>query len=355
MTPTDPEDEAARSEAAAPGDATAPAPRDGLPVPGRMRAALVTAIGGPEVMRAGTAPVPLPVHSEALVRVLAAGVNPIDAKLRGGRAAGLTGLPRAVGGDFAGIVARSPYELAPFRPGDEVYGMLLTPRSPGAQAEYAVCPLMSLARKPRNLSFLEAGAVPLPALTAWTAIVELGRVHSGQRVLVHAGAGGVGHLAVQLARVYGATVVATCSGPNREWLHGLGAAETIDYRAERFEQALSAPVDVVVDLIGNTRERTGSRSLDPRVLRDGGLYLCVPTGGFPGMHEEIAAQDRGLLGSGLKLSPDGRVLETVGRLFEQGELRVHLERVLRPEEIAEAHRLIEAGHVRGKLVLDLGA
>lgn len=332
-----------------------PAPANGLPVPERMRAAIVTEIGGPETMQPGTMPVPVPANSETLVRVRAAGVNPIDGKMRSGAARQLTTLPWVVGGDFAGVVARAPYELAPFQPGDEVYGMLLQPRYLGAQAEYVACPLMSLARKPRNLSFHEAGAVPLPVLTAWAAIVEIGRVYSGQRILVHAGAGGVGHLAVQLGRIYGAEIVTTASAERHEWLRSLGASQVIDYRQTPFEEAMGKPTDVVVDLIGNVREHTGSRSLDPRVLRDGGLYICVPSGGFPAMHDEIAAQGRDLIGTGLKLSPDGEVLRTIAQLFEQDELRVHIDRVLPLAQAGQAQRLIEEGHVRGKIVLDIGA
>lgn len=321
-----------------------------------MRAAVVTALGGPETVQPARVPVPVPYNSDTLVRVKAAGVNPIDGKLRAGLARGLTSLPAIVGGEFAGVVERAPYELAPFQPGDEVYGILLVPRYPGAYAEYVVAPFLSIARKPANLDFPHAGAVPLAVLTAWAAVVDAGRVHSGQRVLIHAGAGGVGHFAVQLAHYYGAHVVTTASAANHEWLRGLGADRVIDYRGERFEEALDRPVDVVVDLIGNAQgDGTGSRSLDPRVLRDGGTLLSVPTGSFPTLHEEIRQQDRGLIGSGLKLSPDGSILQTVTQLFEQGALQVHLDRVFPLEHAAAAQALVAAGHVRGKVVLDLTA
>ncbi|GGA69750.1 NADPH:quinone reductase [Pseudoclavibacter endophyticus] len=322
-----------------------------------MRASVITAIGGPEVVQPGDVPVPDVMNSDTLVRVKAAGVNPIDGKMRSGKGNMLTDrVPCVIGGEFAGVVVQASYELAPFQPGDEVWGVLLTPRYPGAHAEYVACPFMSMARKPSNLSFIEAGAVPLAVLTAWAAVIDAGRVHTGQRVLIHAGAGGVGHFTVQLAHYYGAHVIATASERNHDLLRDLGADEAVDYSAGPFESALDEPVDVVVDLIGNAKgDRTGSRSLDARVLRDGGTYLCVPTGAFPEMHDEVAEHDRGLVASGIKLSPDGRTLETVTQLFEQGDLRVELERVFPLAEAGAAQAMVDGGHVRGKVVLDIDA
>lgn len=330
-------------------------PADLPALPETMRAAAVTAIGGPEVMAIQEWPLPAQINTDTLVRVHAAGVNPIDGKTRSGAAKTLTTLPWVVGGEFSGTVVRAPYELAPFQPGDEVFGMLLVPRYLGADAEYVSCPFISMARKPASIDHLAAGAVPLAVLTAWAGIVDAGRVWTGQRVLVHAGAGGVGHFAVQLAHHYGAHVVTTASEANHEWLRELGADEVIDYRTQDFAEAISAPVDVVLDLIGDVQADTGTRSLDPRVLRDGGTYICVPTGAFPAMHERIAEQDRDLVGSGLKLSPDGRVLETIATLIDQGDLRVHVDRVFPLDEVTAAQALVAEGHVRGKVVLDLGA
>lgn len=322
-----------------------------------MRAAVVHEVGGPENVQLGEVAVPAAYNSEALVRVKAAGVNPIDGKMRSGKGSMIEGrLPWVPGGEFAGVVVEAPYELAPFQPGDEVWGMLLTPRYSGSNAEFVACPTMSLARKPANLPFLEAGAVPLAVLTAWAAVVEAGRVFTGQRVLIHGGAGGVGHFAVQLAHRYGAHVVTTASGPKHAMLRELGADEVIDYREQRFEDALDAPVDLVIDLIGNAKDdKTGSRSLGPSVLRDGGTYLCVPTGAFPDMHDEIAAQGRDLVGSGVKLSPEGRILETITQFFEQGDLRVEIDRAFPLAQAGDAQQLVDAGHVSGKVVIDIDA
>lgn len=140
-------------------------------------------------------------------------------------------------------------------------------------------------------------------LTAWAAVVEAGGVYTGQRVLIHAGAGGVGHFAVQLASYYGAHVITTASERNHEWLRELGADQVIDYRNERFEDVITEPVDVVIDLIGNVKDTTGTRSL--RVLRDGGTLINVPTGSYPELFEEAAAENRDIVASTLKLSPRG--------------------------------------------------
>ena len=229
--------------------------------------------------------------------------------------------------------------------------MLFNPRFQGAYAEHVTAPILSLAKKPENLSMEVAGAVPLAALTAWNAIVEAGSVRHGMRILIHAGAGGVGHFAIQLAKVFGAHVAATASARNREFCEELGADQVIDYTATRFEDALEEPVDLVVDLIGNVQDATGSRSI--QCLADGGTFLSVPTGSFPTMHEEIQAAGRELHASHLKCSPDGRALQAIMRLIEQGDVVPHLERSFPLKDAAEAHRHIESGRTRGKITLTI--
>ncbi|MFF3601997.1 zinc-binding dehydrogenase, partial [Kitasatospora indigofera] len=167
-------------------------------------------------------------------------------------------------------------------------------------------------------------------------------------MLIHAGAGGVGHFAVQFARFFGASVVATCSAENADFVRSLGAETVIDYRSERFEDVVH-DVDVVIDLIGNVHADTGTRSLD--VLRPGGLLVNAPTGSWPTMVADAAA--RGIRATGFNTSPDARTLAVITRLIEQGQVRPHVDRVLPLAEAAEAHRVQEAGHVRGKLVLQV--
>lgn len=331
---------------------SAPAPAiDGTalpPPPAEMRAMVVDGPGGPDALRAASVPVPSPVLSELLVRVIAAGVNPIDAKTRAGAGVwpAVAERPATLGYDFSGIVVKSPYESHPLPPGTPVFGMAPFPRSRGTYAEYTVVPSLSVARKPASLSHVEAAGVPLAALTAWGLVVETAHAHEGQRILVHAGGGGVGHFAVQFAAYFGAHVTATASARNAAWLRELGAQVVIDYTTTRFEEVV-ADVDVVIDLVGNVHGDTGSRSL--RVLRPGGLYVLVPTGSWAGYAD--AAADAGVRSTSYKVVPDGGALATVARLLDSGAVQVYVDRVLDLAEAASAHRALEEGHTRGKIVL----
>ncbi|MDD7929047.1 NADP-dependent oxidoreductase [Microbacterium thalli] len=321
------------------------------PPPASMRAVVFDEPGAPDVMRLADVAVPKPALSEVLVRIMAAGVNPIDAKTRAGR--GVAGLidqwPSTLGFDFSGVVVTSPYETHELQPGTEVFGMLPFPRSGGSYAEYAVVPSMSVARKPTSLSHAEAAGVPLAALTAWGLVVETAHAHEGQRMLIHAGSGGVGHFAVQLAAYFGAQVTTTGSERNLPWLRELGAAVTIDYATTRFEDVVGE-MDVVIDLVGNVDDDTGSRSLD--VLRPGGLYVMVPTGAWPGYAEAAAAA--GVRATGYKVIPDGTVLATLARLLDSGAIQVFVDSVHDLGDAAAAHAEVERGHARGKVVLTIG-
>ena len=333
--------------------ASAPdAPGDLPSVPELMRAIVFDAPGDPDVLVEANLPTPGPVLSEVLVRVTAAGINPIDAKTRagGGVCGAISAFPSTLGFDFSGVVVRSPYESHPFPVGTEVFGMVPFPRSGGSYAEYAVVPTLSLARKPGSLSHVEAAGVPLAALTAWGLVVETVHAHEGQRILIHAGSGGVGHFAVQFAAYFGAHVTATGSAGNLPWLRELGASVVIDHQTMAFDEVVGE-VDVVIDLIGNTHADTGTRSL--RVLRPGGLYVLVPTGPWPGYAEAAAAA--GVRSTSFKVIPDGGVLATIGRLLESGAIQVYIDRVFPLAEAAQAHRELEKGHTRGKIVLSIDA
>ncbi len=313
-----------------------------------MRAMVMDATGGPEVLHPAQVPMPVRANAEFLVKVVAAGVNPIDTKTRSGRGAApaIGSWPVVLGNDFSGIVVESSYEHHPFKVGDEVYGMTMVPRFGGAYAEYLTVPGMCLARKPRSLSHVEAAGVPLAALTAWGAVVDVAKAHEGQRMLIHAGAGGVGHFAVQFASFFGARVITTGSPRNADWLRELGAAEVIDYTATRFEDAVS-DVDVVIDLIGNAADDTGTRSL--AVLRRGGLLVNVPSGSWPTL--AVDATQAGIRGTGYRVSADGATLAVISRLIESGDVRVFVDQVFDLEDAAAAHTALETGHTRGKVVL----
>jgi NADPH:quinone reductase-like Zn-dependent oxidoreductase len=313
-----------------------------------MRAIVIEATGGPEVLIPAQVEQPLTVSAEFLIKVVAAGVNPIDAKTRagGGVSAAITSYPVVIGSDFSGIVVKSPYSSHPIQPGDEVYGMTMVPRVGGTYAEYAAVSSLGVAKKPRALSHVEAAGVPLAAMTAWGMVVEVAKAREGQRILIHAGAGGVGHFAVQFASYFGAWVIATGSTRNVNWLRELGANEVIDYTTTRFEDVVK-DVDVVIDLIGNVSDDTGSRSL--AVLRHGGLIINVPTGSWPTFFEDAAAA--GVRASDFKVAPDGTTLGVISRLLESGDVRVFVDQVFDLDNAADAHRALEAGHTRGKIVL----
>jgi len=313
-----------------------------------MRAITMAKTGGPEVLCLGAVPMPAKISSEFLVKVLAAGVNPIDAKTRAGNPVSeqIASFPAILGHDFSGVVVESPYESHAIKVGDEVYGMVMVPRFSGSYAEYLTVTSMSVTKKPKGISHLEAAAVPLAALTAWGLVVDIAKAHEGQRILIHAGAGGVGHFAVQFASYFGAYVIATGSKRNQAWLHELGANEVIDYAATRFDETLSG-IDVVIDLVGNVHDSTGSRSL--AVLRRGGLIINVPSGSWPTFLDDAA--EAGVRATTYKVAPDGSTLSVISRLITSGDLKIHVDEVFELEDAAAAHRSIEAGHTRGKIVL----
>ncbi|MFG2583864.1 NADP-dependent oxidoreductase [Streptomyces malaysiensis] len=317
-----------------------------------MRAVVQDALGGPEVLRVAEVPRPEPLPTEVLVRVRAAGINPVDWKTRqGGGMAGVLGDPPfTLGWDVSGVVEEVGFGVTTLAPGDEVYGMPWFPRQAGGYAEFVTAPSRQFARKPGTLSHEEAAAVPLAALTAWQIIVDTARVTAGQRVLVHAAAGGVGHFAVQFARHLGARVVGTARGSRHEWLGRLGAEELVDYTERRFEDVVE-DIDVVIDLLGEGHDATSTRSL--KVLKKGGLLVAVPGGVAPEVRQ--AADAAGMRTSGFLVEPDGAALTAIAGLIDKGEVVVEVEEVFPLEEAARAHRKGEDGHTRGKLVLRVGA
>jgi NADPH:quinone reductase-like Zn-dependent oxidoreductase len=315
-----------------------------------MRAVVQHALGGPDVLSVQQVPRPEPLPTEVRVKVHAAGINPVDWKTRAG--AGMAGVlgepPFILGWDVSGVVAQVGFGVTTLREGDEVYGMPWFPRAAGGYAEYVTAPARQFARKPSSISHEQAAAVPLAALTAWQALVDTARLRSGQRVLIHAAAGGVGHLAVQFARHLGAHVLGTARAGSHGWLTKLGADELIDYTAVRFEDAAS-DVDVVLDLVGDAHDHTSTRSLD--VLRPGGLLVAVPAGVSPEL--AAAAEAQGKRVSPFLVEPDGPALTTIGALIDAGEVAVEVEEVFPLEQVAQAHTRGETNRTRGKLVLSV--
>jgi NADPH:quinone reductase-like Zn-dependent oxidoreductase len=313
-----------------------------------MRAMVITENGGPDVLTAVSMPAPTRLGSEVLVRVMAAGVNAIDADARAGRvgSCGSPDLPAVLGCDFSGVVVESPYAACSIKVGVEVYGVASTPRSAGSYAEYVSVPLLSVARKPSTLSHVEAAAVPLAALTAWGIVVDVAKSHEGQRVLVHAGAGGVGHFVVQFAAYFGAHVAATASPRNASWLRQLGAAQVIDYTSLPFEDEVTG-VDVVIDLVDD--DDVALRSIE--VLRLGGTMVHVPTREVAGLQDRADAAGARL--TGYEVAPDQAALAIIARLIDSGDVTVYVDEVYDLEDVADAHRRLAQGHTRGKLVLKI--
>lgn len=314
----------------------------------RMRAVVQHAIGGPEVLRVEEVPRPRPLPTEVLVRVHAAGVNPVDWQTRAGSgmASVLGEPPFTIGWDVSGVVEEVGFGVITLAPGDEVYGMPWFPRAAGAYAEYVTAPSRQFARKPANLDHERAAAVPLAALTAWQALVDTARVTAGDRVLVHAAAGGVGHFAVQIAKHFGAHVIGTAGASRHAWLEELGADELVDYTSRRFEEVVQ-DVDVVLDTIGDRHgDDTGRRSVS--VLRQGGRLVSIV-----GVPPELAAaaSAAGVSTHAVLVEPDGAALTSIASLIEAGEIDVEVEEVFDLADAAKAHVHGQAGHTRGKLVL----
>jgi NADPH:quinone reductase-like Zn-dependent oxidoreductase len=312
-----------------------------------MRAVTQDRFGGADVLTVATRPVPTPLPTEVLVRVHAAGVNPVDWKTREGRgmAAVLGEPPFVLGWDVAGVVEQVGFGVTTLAVGDRVFGMPWFPRQAGAYAEYVTAPSRQLARTPDALTDEQAAAVPLAALTAWQALTDAADVRPGDRVLVTAGAGGVGHLAVQLAEHLGAHVTATASARNHDWLRALGADEVVDHREPGYLSTVK-DVDVVLDLVG--ADPAGLAA----TLRPGGTFVAVPGG----VSAELAAEAAraGFRATGILVEPDGSALRTIADLFADGSLRVEIADVFPLEDVAAAHEVGETNRTRGKLVLRVG-
>ncbi|MFC8537541.1 NADP-dependent oxidoreductase [Streptomyces sp. NPDC057249] len=311
-----------------------------------MRAITQQRFGSADELVLTTVPRPVPLPTEVLVRVAAAGVNPVDWKTRQGHGmAGVLGEPPFVlGWDVAGVVEEVGFGVTTLEAGDRVFGMPWFPRQAGGYAEYVTAPARQFAKTPDAVSDVEAAAVPLAALTAWQVVVDTAGVQAGDRVLITAGAGGVGHFAVQFAKYLGARVTATASSRNHGWLRELGADEVVDYH-DADHLALIKDIDVVVELTGLDQVRTAS------VLRPGGLIVAVPSG-LSGELAEAAAVG-GFRASAYLVEPDGAALTTIGGLIADGAVRVEVAATFPLEQAAAAHELGETNRTRGKIVLEV--
>jgi NADPH:quinone reductase-like Zn-dependent oxidoreductase len=316
------------------------AEREPATLPKTMKAVRIHAYGGPEVLQCEDAPCPRPGRGELLVRVHAAGVNPVDWKVREGHLSYFLKypLPMVPGWDFSGVVAMRGPGAERLHEGDEVYARPDLGRD-GTYAQYIAVRESEVAMKPRSVDHIHAAAIPLAALTAWQAF-DKANLSRGQRVLIHAAAGGVGTFALQLAKLRGAYVIGTASERNRDFLHELGADEVIDYQNTRFEDVVH-DVDMVFDTMGgDTQQRSW------QVLRKGGVLVSIL-----GPPPAEPAEAHGVRGTSTFVQPNPDQLAEIAKLIDDGKLKVIVETVLPLCEARRAQELSEAGHVRGKIVL----
>lgn len=312
-----------------------------------MKAAVIDGYGGADRLEIREVEKPAPGPGQLLVRVRAASVNPLDWKMRSGRMRYLKpGRPLILGYDLAGEVEAIGAEVSHFAPGDAVYAY--SPQG-GAHAEYALVAEEAAAPKPASLSFEEAAAVPLAALTALQALRNQGELAEGERLLVNGGAGGVGHFAVQIGKALGARVVAVASGRNQDFLREIGADRGIDYIQEDFTKD-EETYHVVFDAAG-----TASFRECDLILEDGGVYVTTSFALEIVVQGAVSLVGR-LFGPvrharAVVVRPSGQNLAFLGRLIDTGRLRPHITEVFRLERIADAHVYSEEGHVRGKLVV----
>ncbi len=301
--------------------------------------------GSPEVLKELELSKPAPGLNEILVAVRAAGVNPTDWWNRA-QAISVDRLPLVLGWDVSGVVEAVGTGVTLFKPGDEVFGMLPYPEGVGSHAEYVTARARSFAHKPVGIDHVQAGALPLAALTAYQALVDTADVQPRQRVLIHAAAGGVGHLAVQIAKSRAAYVIGTASAAKHDFLRSLGADEAIDYHTVDFAEAVT-DIDVVLDPISLD---TAARARSLAVLRPGGILVSIlPVPVDPDELAEIA--ERGIRFESLLVEADHAGMQAIADLVETGALRAHIEAVFPLADAAKAHALGETGRTTGKIVL----
>jgi len=311
------------------------------PLPKTMKAIVAHEYGGPEVLKLEDVPVPEAKENEILVRLIASGVNPADPLILGGKFAKEFGthLPLILGYEMAGVVVKAGAKVTKLKVGDAVYAYLLWG---GGWAEYCISTEGESAAKPESLTFVEASAVPLAALTAWQALVDIGKLKAGQTVLIHGGSGGVGSFAIQIAKARGARVIATASTANQDLLKQLGADVAIDYTKQKFEE-IAHDVDVVLDPVGRD---TLARSYG--VVKKGGIVVTIVS-----RCDEAELKKHGIRGASLSSHPDASELNELTKLIGAGKIKPIVSQVLPLTDAAKADAQAATHHTRGKIVLKI--
>jgi NADPH:quinone reductase-like Zn-dependent oxidoreductase len=309
-----------------------------------MKAVMLDEFGGPEVLRLRDVEKPSAAHDELLIKVRNSAINALDWKLRKGMGEMLglhLAFPFILGCEVAGTVEAVGSDVRQFKVGDDVFGFVDVARS-GGYAEYVTVKESEMALKPQSIDFAHAAAIPVGALTSWQALFDAAKLQSGQTVLVHGATGGVGTIAVQLAKAKGACVIGTASGRSEDFVRSLGADEFIDYTTIRFENVVH-DVDVVFDTVGG---ETQERSF--QTLKRGGFLVSIVT-----PPSESLATQYGVGASVVYAQPRGDTLAEIATLIEAGRVKAQIETVLPLSEIRQAHQLVETGHKRGKVVLQI--
>jgi NADPH:quinone reductase-like Zn-dependent oxidoreductase len=306
-----------------------------------MKAIVVHKYGGPEVLKYEDIRRPEPKEDQILVRVIAAGVNPVDGMIRSGMFAKYekAAFPMILGADIAGIVEKVGSKITKFKPGDAVYAYVSL-KNGGGYAEYAVAPQGEASPKPESLTYVEAAAVPVVALTAWQALIDTAKLSAGQTVLIHGGSGGVGSFAIQIAKARGAKVIATASTANQDLLKELGADVAIDYTKTKFED-VAKDVDVVLDSVGKD---TLARSYGV-VKKDGFIVSLVAR------LDQAELDKHGTRGASLNVQPNSDELAEIGKLIDEKKIKVIVSETFPLVDAVKAQEQIATGHTRGKIVL----
>jgi NADPH:quinone reductase-like Zn-dependent oxidoreductase len=306
-----------------------------------MKAIVVREYGGPEALKLEDVPRPVPKDDEILVKVIAAGVNPVDASMRSGKYAKFFGtkLPFIPGSDVAGVVEKAGAKIMKFKTGDAVFAYTDLKRG-GGYAEYAVATEVEAAPKPNSLTYESAAAVPIVALTAWQASIDTAKLNAGQTVLIHGGSGGVGTFAIQIAKARGAKVIATASTANQDLLKELGADTSIDYTKQKFED-IAKDVDVVLDSVGKD---TLARSYG--VVKKGGFIVSIVAS-----PDQAELDKYGIRGAPLSVEPNADELTEIGRLIDAKKIKVIVSQTFPLSEAMKAQEQVATRHTRGKIVL----
>src|SRR5216117_2562854 len=309
-----------------------------------MKAVVIHEYGGPEVLKYEDVARPEPQDNQLLIRVIAAGVNPVDGMIRSGLFGkdGSRAFPIILGGDIAGVVEKIGSKVTKFKAGDPVFAYVSLDNS-GGYAQYAVVTEREAAPKPKSLTYVEAAAVPVVAMTAWQALVDTAKLGAGQTVLIHGGSGGVGSFAIQIGKARGAKVIATASTANQDFLKQIGADVAIDYTKTKFED-VAKNVDVVLDSVGKD---TLARSY--RVVKKGGIIVSLVA-----RPNESELEKHGIRGTALNVEPNSEELGEIGKLIDDKKIKVIVSQTFPLSEGRKAHEQVATGHTRGKIVLKVG-